>query len=98
MSPIVNDILVVFGAISLFVMVGVVVIGSVDLVTSIIDNANRKYRIKHRFDKPPTAKCYCIDCEHWDRETGECYRFVREHRHTADNWFCWEAEPRKEGE
>lgn len=61
-----------------------------------IDDAKRKYRHKHRFDNPPTAKCYCIDCKHHDHETGRCYRFVNEYRCTADNWFCWEAEPRDE--
>ena len=61
-----------------------------------IDKAKRKYRYKHRFDKPPTAKCYCIDCRHHDNENGRCYRFgetTKEYRCTADNWFCWEADP-----
>ena len=63
-----------------------------------IDDAKRKYRQKHRFDKPPTAKCYCIDCIHHDNETKRCYRFEikKGYQCTADNWFCWEAEPRKE--
>ena len=63
-----------------------------------IDKAKFKYRYKHRFDKPPTAKCYCIDCGYHDNETGLCYRFgetTKEYRCTADNWFCWEADPCK---
>lgn len=54
------------------------------------------YKYKHRFDKPPTAKCYCRDCKYHRSETNQCYRFgetTKEYRCTADNWFCWEAEP-----
>lgn len=54
-------------------------------------------RRKRRFNKPPLAKCYCRDCEEWHpRETdpteGKCWGlngWV-----TADNWFCWKADPR----
>ena len=52
-----------------------------------------QYKYKHRFDKPPLAKCYCKDCRSYFEETGDCAA------HTgwkvADNWFCWCAEPRK---
>ena len=55
------------------------------------------YRVKHRFDKPPTAKCYCRDCKRHDPKSGRCYKFKE--WHTADCWFCWDAEPnRKEDE
>lgn len=46
---------------------------------------------KHRFDKPPTAKCYCVDCKKHG-EDGRCYKFER--WTTADSWFCWDAEPK----
>lgn len=51
-----------------------------------------KYIQKHRFDKPPTARCYCIDCQSWNKYAQEC----RAHKgwYTADNWFCWSAYPR----
>lgn len=63
-----------------------------------IDRWKHNYRIKHRFDKPPTAKCYCVDCRHHNNVSNQCYRFgqtTKEYRCTADNWFCWEAEPRE---
>ena len=65
-----------------------------DWISDFIRESKRKYIIKHRFDKPPTAKCYCKDCTHHCDKTGRCYRFT-EDRHTADNAFCWEAEPRR---
>ena len=58
-----------------------------------------QYRYKHRFDKPPIAKCYCIDCKHHNKKTRQCYQFgqtTKEYRCTADDWFCWEAEPRED--
>ena len=62
-----------------------------------IQDLKRDYRIKHRFDKPPTAKCYCVDCTYYNSESGRCYRFhEKDRRLVADCWFCYEAEPRKE--
>lgn len=49
--------------------------------------------IKHRFSKPPIAKCYCIDCKQHNMETNLCYRDGR--RYTADTEFCSDAEPKK---
>ena len=31
-----------------------------------------KYKYKHRFDKPPLAKCYCKDCKKWNPDTWAC--------------------------
>lgn len=64
----------------------------------LIDILKRKHQYKHRFDKPTTAECYCIDCKYHNNETTICYRFgetTGKYRCTADNWFCWEATPRE---
>lgn len=53
-----------------------------------------RYKEKHRYDKPPTAKCYCKDCT-FHGDDGKCYGFVNER--TNDSWFCAWAE-RKENE
>lgn len=60
---------------------------------SLMITVKLKHKQKHRFDKPPTAKCYCIDCVHHNNETGRCWRL--KNWHTDDDWFCWDAEPRK---
>ena len=57
-----------------------------------------KHRMKHRFDGPPLAKCYCRDCESWyerydDDTSGKCDGFVG--KYTADDFFCKYAKPRK---
>lgn len=58
-----------------------------------------RYKYKHRFDKTPTAKCYCTDCIYRDNETHRCCGFHENStRLVADDWFCYRAEPRKKGE
>lgn len=89
------EFLSVVGGVSLFCL-AICLIGV--LLTSINDwtkQLKRKYQYKHRFDKPPTAECYCVDCTRHDNETGRCYGFGEYCHYTADCWFCWKAEPRK---
>jgi hypothetical protein len=58
-----------------------------------IEKLKYDYKTKHRFDKPPLAKCYCKDCKYHE-DNGECYSFTK--RYTADNWFCaWAEKNRK---
>ena len=49
-------------------------------------------KIKKRFNKPPTAKCYCRDCEQWEPETAKCWDNCNS-RLMAPDWFCCFAEP-----
>lgn len=91
-----KDFLALAGMSTLLMLGFFFVYGLYVLAKELIDKLKRRYRYKHRFDKPPIAKCYCIDCKHHDKETRRCYRFVKEYRCTADEWFCWEAEPREE--
>ncbi len=96
-----DDFLRWLGVMFLCVIVGCIVIFIYSGLCELFDNLKRDYIIKHRFDKPPTAKCYCKDCIHHDDETKQCYRFgqtTKEYSCTADYWFCWEAEPREKVE
>lgn len=86
----------------IFACFGVVLVGIIiyDLLTRLIDNIidyrkrqKSKRIIEHRFNKPPTAKCYCIDCKYHGMFNDLCHRDGR--RHTADTEFCSDAEPRK---
>lgn len=91
-----KEFLMVIGMGALIAIIGGLLVGALSCVRDLIDTAKRRYQYKHRFDKPPTAKCYCVDCKFHDAETRRCYRFgetTKEYRCTADNWFCWEAEP-----
>ena len=89
----IEDILMFMGLSSVIVLFGFFVIVIIDGVKLSVETLKQKYKIKHRFDKPPTAKCYCIDCRLHDNNTGRCHRFER--FHSADNWFCFDAEPKE---
>ena len=49
------------------------------------------YRVRHRFGRKPVAKCYCKDCEDWNREKERCMPFDK---YCPDNGFCHLASPR----
>lgn len=68
-------------------------------IRTLIERFRYWYERKHRFDGPPLAKCYCKDCEEWhqkehDETEGSCW--AHGGWTTADCWFCWDANPRKE--
>ena len=49
-----------------------------------------KYRIKHRFDKPPTAKSYCRDCKNFGWKSYVC---KSTDKFMGKEGFCSHAEP-----
>ena len=51
-----------------------------------------RQQIKHRFDKPPLAKCYCVDCTSY-RANGDCR--AHDGWTVADCWYCWAATPKE---
>lgn len=61
-------------------------------VVDLIERTKNKYIIKHRFDKSPTAKCYCRDCIRWDPESGKCHSGFNSQL-MGPGWFCYLAEP-----
>ena len=89
------EILALIGAVASLAVIGCMLAFAWIYLEEFIDKAKRNYRYKHRFDKPPTAKCYCIDCKYHDNETGRCGGFGK---FIADNCFCWKADPRKKEE
>lgn len=87
-----TKILAYIGLITVIACVCIITACIIQWVRHKIDVRRWKYRYKHRFDKPPTAQCYCRDCKHWQYDHS-CDRLHG--WHTADNWFCWNAEPMK---
>lgn len=64
----------------------------IDGITEGVKRLKYHYEVKHRFNKPPTAKCYCRDCRFHGAD-GKCDSFVN--KRTNDSWFCSWAEERK---
>ena len=95
------EILALIGAVASIVVIGCMLVFALMYLSEFIDKAKHKYRYKHRFDKPPTAKCYCIDCKYHDNKSGRCSglgEFISGYKYTADNWFCYDANPREKEE
>ena len=80
------------GALGLFIyFVGCAII---EFIRDITYNIRRKRQIKKRFRKPPTAKCYCRDCQKFEPDTGKCWDGCNS-RLMNPTWFCCFAEPLK---
>ena len=95
------EILALIGAVASLAVIGCMLAFAWMYLEEFIDKAKHKYRYKHRFDKPPTAKCYCIDCKYHDNKNGRCSglgEFISGYKCTGDNWFCCDADPREKEE
>ena len=95
-----TNIFTAIGISTVFVF-GVVILGIIfDFVLNEIEEAKWVYKYKHRFDKPPTAACYCVDCKfHGDAiDSTRCTNRKDVVLQTADEWFCQAAEPKERGE
>ena len=98
MSDSLINLFAIFGIIALTATI--LVIGKLffDAICELIDRKKWEYKYKHRFDKPPTAKCYCKDCKyHVDKgyDKNKCENVTWADRYTPDNGFCYEAEARE---
>jgi hypothetical protein len=85
-------ILIAIGAAAILALISLMITILISDVREFINSVKLKYKQKHRFDKAPTAKCYCVDCCYHDNETGRCCKFDL---YTEDDWFCCDGEPRK---
>lgn len=87
-------ILIIFGTASVVFLVCLVIVLAKDSIDDYLTKKKYKHKRKHRFDKPPLAKCYCKDCTSYGTGLykGQCFRLGN--RYFDDNWFCGDAEPR----
>lgn len=65
-------------------------------ICDLISRKKWEHKYKHRFDKPPTAKCYCIDCTYFGKncrasDPNACMSHTG--WRVAEDWFCWSAYP-----
>lgn len=93
-----NDLIYVFALIGA-VFIVCVFISAIYIIIVSISEIIKKYKIryqyKHRFNKPPKAKCYCKDCKHRN-EYEEC--FIRGgYLNVADDCFVGEQNQKNKG-
>ena len=94
MSEALKSVFAAVGLIALLTVLLCMVLMIICEVANIIEETRRQYRIKHRFNTPPTAKCYCRDCKFWNPENGACHvSHTSKGYYMADDWFCYSAEP-----
>lgn len=82
-----------FGIMALAGCVALVLYAFFEWVKEKIGEMRWKRQYKHRFNKPPIAKCHCVDCKWWSKESNVCRQFSNGWC-TPDNGFCYRAEPK----
>lgn len=92
MTAIFNNIIQALGMVTCVGITYVIGTYIVDGINMCVAHIKSRYAIKHRFDKPPKAKCYCVDCKYYTTH-GNCTEFRS--MSVPDNGFCWQAEPVK---
>ena len=84
-----------FTAIGVFVIMAMIVAMFLAVIYAIRQFIRERiwiYKYNHRFDKAPTAKCYCKDCYFYGDFAHT--RLCRMHnRSFADDYFCKDADP-----
>lgn len=79
------------GMAAIGVVLLVVVINLIYIIREKVSLIIKKYKDRHKFEKPPIAKCYCIACKLWladdkDRTSGRCEAWMD--YHTSADEFC----------
>lgn len=99
-----KDVLALFGGlviITLFLSFLVLTAVKIrDLIAEYRDTKKYEYIIAHRFDDPPLAKCYCIDCQYCYGEptrsgSGVYCSLFNSGIVIQDNSFCYRAIPKR---
>lgn len=99
-----KDLFFILGVlVSIVFVLGIVTISVIklhDFIAECIYAKRYEYMIKHRFDDPPLAKCYCIDCKYCYGEPtktgGNVYCSLwNSGVIIQDNSFCCRAEPKE---
>lgn len=80
------------GAVVIISMIAAMIFAVIYVIRQFIRERIWIYKYNHRFDKPPTAKCYCKDCYFYGDFTNR--RLCRKHKECfADDFFCKDADP-----
>ncbi len=99
MQPIEKTLWTFFAVIGFATIAGLVVLFAYfafDALRDVVRLWRWRRKYKHRFDKPPTAACYCKDCVHHGKngnDYSERCDLPGVDRFIPDNGFCYKAEP-----
>ena len=81
------------------ILVVVLIANIVDSIKNVVKLRIKKYKDRHRFEKPPTAKCYCIACDYWlavdsKKTYGRCTGYQSNGYMMDAGEFCSRGVPR----
>ena len=80
------------GAFVIIAMIVAMIFAVFCAIRQVIRNRIWIYKYNHRFDKLPTAKCYCKDCSLYGDFTSRS--LCRKHKsHFSEDYFCKDADP-----
>lgn len=89
-----NKIFILFSIISIAGCIVLVLVFMAYATDEKYCNWKYNYRWKHRFDKPPKAKCYCKDCIRYEPSIcGQSHCDVSG-MSMPEEGFCWRAYPK----
>lgn len=98
MTKMFYDIFTIVGFITVYFGIGCLITRlSIEIYQHIRDLI-KMYKAEHRLDKPPKAKCYCKDCRYWNTYVNVKICTIHKELVPRMDWFCHDAEPRKEDE
>lgn len=92
MSSDMEMLLIISGALFVSILCIAVIFTIAMVILELIKNLYVRYKIRTRYNKKPTAKCYCRDCKKFNPETGECGDPCNGRR-MGPSWFCCFADP-----
>lgn len=82
------------GAVVIILMIVAMIFAVFCVIRQVIRDRIWIYKYNHRFDKPPTAKCYCKDCSLYGDFTSR--NLCRKHKSNfSEDYFCKDADPCK---
>lgn len=84
-----------FGKLMSVFVIGMLLILLIGFLREVFSRTIFNYKWKHRFDKPPKAKCYCQDCRFHGGQYPNSCKLPGISRCTPPEGFCYEAEPRE---
>lgn len=88
------DVFTLIGIFTSAAMVVLIILLLGDWIVNLVAEAKYKHHIKHRFDKPPVASCYCVDCIHYEHDRSSCQYM----NGGGQSCFCWRATPKENNE
>jgi len=79
------------GAVVIISMIAAMIFAVICAIRQFIRERIWIYKYNHRFDKPPTAKCYCKDCSLYGDFISRS--LCRKHKsHFSEDYFCKDAD------